>query len=304
MRIKENAEIRVANLTRRRLHGVASFYVKQGGVLVDIETSFRGSQFKILTPTAEAKALGTKFVVDVEDERSEKTWVGVLEGSVEVKSAYEPPRYAMAKRSVVVQAGEKTEVAPDAVPRTPQRLMEREWQRMQELYRIGRKPQVALLVSTGIYRVRELLRPCPLYISDEEPRTIPPLLEEALNAINEALQNKDREKHREAIATLEKIVEEYPDPRYNPQFLLFIAAYYNYLGMYQEAIDVLEEVLRGYPESSLASLAQCAIGVIYEEGMHDTQKATEAYQKVLRDYPHSPETWMAKKELGSEGGLK
>ena len=39
----------------------------------------------------------------------------------------------------------------------------------------------------------------------------------------------------------------------------------------------------------LASLAQCAIGIIYEEKLKDNKKAGTAYRKVISDYPKSPE---------------
>jgi len=299
VRIKQSSELEVAHLTRKRIRGLASFNLKRGKALVDIEESFKGSVFKILTPTAEAKALGTKFVVEVaKGKEEEKTWVGVLDGEVEVKSVYEPPLYAMAKQTVVVEAGKTTEIHSDSLPLSPRRLLDKEWEKIKELYQIGRKPQVALLISTGANRVRELLRPCPIYISDEEPRVIPAALEEAIAIINKAIQDKDKAMHLEGIRKLEEIVEEHPDSRYNPQFLLFIGAYYNYMDLYIEAIEALQRVVDQYPGSGFAGLAQCTIGIIYDEGLEDSKRAIEAYNKVRQNYPNSPEISIAERKLG------
>ena len=297
--LKENSEIEIAGLTRRALKGSASFNLKYGQMFIDINRQkFKGSRFRVRTPAAETEALGTKFALDVKIEKElDKTWVGVLDGKVKVTSIFLRPDFTGAKKSVVVKAGQKTEVLSGLAPVYPQELLEKDWQIMQELYQLGQVPQVALLISAGRKRVRELLRPCSIYIYDKEPRTIPLELERAVGLVNEAIKTGEEQKHLEAIKRLEEIVKYYPDRRYNAQFLLFIGAYYNYIGHYGEAISSFKEVVDKYPESTLASLAQAAIGMIYEEGLHDYSQAREAYNKVLYYYPDSPEVFIAEQAL-------
>jgi len=298
MMLKENSEIEVSSLMRRGIGGTAAFRLKRGRALIDIKKKLRLSRFKVRTPAAETKALGTKFVVDVtKKNKKDKTWVGVLDGEVEVTSTYLHPEYAGVDKTVVVKAGEKTEVISGLAPVFPERLLQRDWQIIQDLYQLGQIPQVSLLISTGKNRTRELLRPCPIYIQDKEPRTIPQELEEAVALVNEAVKAKDEQKHLEAIRKLEQIVTHYPDRRYNAQFLLFIGAYYNYIDYYEDAINSFQEVVDKYSNSTLASLAQAAIAIIYEEGLHDYKKAREAYNKVLYYYPDSPEVFIAEQAL-------
>lgn len=298
MRLKGDSKLRVASFTPRYRRGEVDLELINGKMLIRIEEGFKGSRFYIKTPSAEVKAIGTKFAIDVV-ERDNKTWVGVLEGSVEVKGRPKIPLYAEAKE-VVVNAGQKTEVSIGEMPLKPERLARDEWRELEELYQIGKKLQVILLVRNTPNRVRELLRPAPLYISDEEPREIPELLEEAVYKISEALKTRDKTKHLDSIRILERIAAEHPNPRYDPQLLLFVGAYYNYIDYHEEAIEAFEKVVEGYPETTFASMAQCAIGIIYEEKLNDPERAKDAYNKVLRIYPDSLEAIWIESRKGNK----
>jgi hypothetical protein len=298
MRIKENAEVEIASLSHTRINGAVSYELRHGIALIDICTSFRGAEFIVKTPTAEARALGTKFAVDVTDGKKSKTWVGVIDGEVEVKSTHKPLTLAKAQEKIIVKAGQKTEVWKGKTPVSPERLLEEEWKKLEDLYQLEGKVRVALIISTGKDRARELLRPCPIYVSDVEPRTIPTLLEEAITDVNKAIEKKDRAAHFDAIGKLEQIVEKYPSPSYNVQFLLFIGAYYSYIDLFEEAIATFDKVVDKYPKSSLASLAQAAKAIIYEEELKDAETAIEIYKELLKYYPNSPEAEKARGKLG------
>ena len=112
------------------------------------------------------------------------------------------------------------------------------------------------------------------------------------------MREDSKEKHMESIKEFEAIVNNYPNPKYDVQFLLFIASYYKDLGEYQNAIAIFERIVRNYPHSSLTSIAQCAIGIIYEEKLKDNDRAKAAYLKVLSNYPQSPEAEEATAGLG------
>jgi len=289
IRAKQNTSFKIAKLPARYKKDTVIFELVEGQMLIDIQKGFKGSRFVVDTKTAQAEALGTKFAVGVSKKQKDRTSVKVLEGTVEVKSRYKPKEFVIAKHTVVVGAGQKTEVAMGELPLAPQKLVEEDWRQLEEIYQIGRKPQVMLLVRNRPDRVEQLLRPCPIYISDEKPRVIPNILEKAVFKIEEALKTKDRQKHLESIKLLEKIVNEHPNAKYDVQFLLYIGAYYNYLGYHQEAIGAFERVIEEYPNSPLASMAQCAIGIIYEEKLEDEEQANRAFKGVLERYPHSLE---------------
>ncbi|MFH0764588.1 MAG: FecR domain-containing protein [Candidatus Omnitrophota bacterium] len=299
MRLKGGTHLRIAKLTPRYGNGKVFLELAVGKVLVDVnKEGFKGSKFEVRTPTALAGVRGTKFSIDVSRKDKPKSEIDVLEGRVEVKSRYRPEKILLAKQIVTVDAGQKTDVYADKIPTPPQRLMEEEWAQLEELYQIGKKPQVILLIKNTPDRVMQLLKPCPIYITDEKPRQIPELLEKAVLKIAEAVRTKDAAKHLEGIKTLQRIVREHPNPKYDVQLLLYIGAYYEYLDMHEDAINSFREVLRKYPDSPLASMAQCAIGVIYEEKIGDLRLANEAYNLVLRKYPNSLEAILAEERLG------
>ena len=298
VRLKENTRVKIARLTPRLWSGAVDMHHANGEALVSVDKAFSGSRFIIDTGAGRVTALGTKFAVSVADARSSRTAVAVLEGMVKVASGHRPKRTLFASNVVMVGSGQKTEMSVDSPPARPQRLMESEWAKLDELYQIGKKPQVSLLIKSSSGRVYELLRPCPLYVSDEKPRDIPEVFETAVRKIEEALKTGDISKHLEAIRLLETMVNRYPNPRYNPQFLLYIGSYYEYIGMHQKAIDSFERVVRLYPDSQYASLALAAQGVIYEAKIGDIYLADKTHKKILKDYPNSLEAILAEEKLG------
>ena len=296
VRLKDSSEIMVARLLPRYVSGTAAYRVVKGKAFVAITKRFRGSKFIINTPDAVATALGTEFLVDVPVQAASVSKFSVLEGRIKVQSAYVPAK-GTGPKQVIVGGGEMTEVYKGKAPLTPRQLLDKEWREMVEFYRIGDRPQVALLVSTGKYRTRELLRPCPIYIFDVKPRTVGRSLEATIRIIDEAIKTGDRAKHLVGISRLEAVLTKYPNPNYEPQLLLFIGAYYNYLNMPQEAVRVFGKVADKYPRSTFASMALCAAGMISDEKLKDREKAYYYYNLVRSRYPRSPEVTLLK-ELG------
>ena len=285
--LKENTEARAIDVEKPfRRSDAVSFGLDRGKMLVSTREKFKELEFKVESPLAEIKAIDTGFLVGVSPAEDDKTWIGVLNGRVEVDSKIE---LAGLPSKVVVDAGKATEIHPGSTPTSPRYLLENEWKEVQEIYRIGEEPQVALLVSMTPRRVRELLRPAGIYISAKKTEAMPTELVKIIAQINEAIIQKDREKHLEAIYSLEELIEKYPDPKYNIQFLFFITGYYYYVDEYQKATAVLDRIVEEYPISNLASLAICAKGLIYEENIKDPVNAALAYRTVLAEYPQSLE---------------
>ncbi len=296
IRVKPGAEVTIKTLPPKFIKGTAEFELLKGQVLISIEKGFKGSKFFMNTGAAQAMALGTKFSVGID--KKETTDVKVLEGTVEVKGTKAPEggRESM----VLVRAGQKTGVAPESVPTAPKRMAEADWKDLEELYQIGSKAQVVLLINNSPERTLELLKPCAIYISDTKPREIPRAIETALSRIYKAIKSGKKEDHLEAIHTLEGIIEKHPNPKYDVQFLLYIGAYYRYIGMYDESIKTFENIVSKYPGSSLSSMALCAIGYIYEHDLHDEIKAIRAYDKVVKAYPYSLEAIWLEEKPGSQ----
>ena len=295
IRLKELSQLTVQRPGLAHANRDIYYELNNGKVLVDIYKDLKGASFTIKTGNAAAKALGTKFIVDVSDD-DKKTWIGVLEGTVQVRNPALPKSYA--KNTVAVEAGQKTEVFPGRQPDLPKRLIQNEWTELEELYQIGRRSKIVLLIKNTPDRTKELLVPCPIYIYDEKPRQIPAALEQAVYKIKEAIDKKDTLVHYESISLLEKSVRENPNPGLDVQLLLFIGSYYEYMGDHKKAIDTFRDVLDKYPKSSMSSMAQLAIGIIYEEKLDDKIAAERAYTQVLEKYPNSLEA------IWTEGRLK
>lgn len=294
IRLKSDSEIKLAKSISRAMSGDIDYALTQGKVFTHYNKYRKtGKSLSIDTPQAEASALGTDFMVS-SIPMMDRTVVGVLDGIVKVGSL------GISKEAganiVMVKAGERTVVQQGLSPQKPARLMENELLDMEELYSIGTRPQVALLISTGSARTRELLSVVPLYISGDEAGALPDKIEQIAKKFNQSIKEGSREKHIDNIKQFEELISTYPNPKYDVQFLLFIGAYYDYIDEYARAVATFERVLRDYPNSTMASIAQCAIGIIYEENLKDPNKAKTAYQKVMSNYSNSPEV-----EEASEG---
>jgi hypothetical protein len=295
IRVKADTEIKLASAPARLFRGDIRYELAKGRAFSHYSKNRTiGKELKIDTSQAEATCLGTDFMVDVSPLLN-KTWVGVLDGLVKVEGkGLEGERLT----SVLVKPGQKTVVFKDMAPAKPTRLMETELLEMEELYQIGTRPQVALLISTGPTRTRELLSVTPLYISAEKAGTLPNSIRRAADQFSQAIKEGSKERHLESIKEFEDLVNKHPNPKYDVQFLLFLGAYYEYLDEHIKAIETFQRVIARYPNSSLASIAQCAIGIIYEEKLNEPELAKAAYRAVIAQYPRSAEVEEAIAGLG------
>lgn len=289
LRLKKDSEISPSEIPLKATSGNIQYKLAKGKVFTYYkEKRIKKREFIIQTPQADITVVGTDFMVNIMPDTA-KTWVGVLDGTVRVTGRHIVDMSKIKDATVFVEPGKKTIVCAGNPPTRPERLIEDELLDLEELYRIGTKPQVALLISTGKTRVRELLTFTLLYISSEKPGILPEKIIEIERNYREIVKNREKQRYLENIKQFEDIVNEYPNPKYDVQFILFIAAYYEYAGEHAKAIEVFQRVIDDYPESNLASIAQCAIGVIYEEKLADREEAKRAYQKVISNYPDSPE---------------
>jgi len=294
VRLKQNSEVEFIDLAKN-LNSKTDIKVKRGKILVRTSPKFKGSMLNIITPSSKTEVLGTALMVDVAP-RTNTTWVGVLKGVVAVKGLGIAKDKAHLNR-VLVKEGHKTSVKPGQVPSLPEIFSDKEWQMMDEMYRVGDLPQVSLLIGATSNRVEKLLAPCMLFIYDEHPRKIPEEIEDIMNDIRIAVEKNDIELHRKAADRLHKFIIRYPNKLYDVQFLMFLGGYNYFIKDYDKSIELFNNAIDGYPDSKLQSLAICAKAYIYEKALKDPKKAKRLYQDILDFYPTTPDALYAKEAL-------
>jgi len=287
-RIKNDSEFRLKHAANRISSRGIQYDLEKGKVFAYYEKAVNKKEFVINTEEAVVSVVGTEFMVKALPDIN-STWVGVREGVVSVSSRHLKDITGVKDISVMVNPGEKTFVKTGQKPARPTRLMEDELMELEELYRIGTKPQVALLISTGRTRVRELLSLALLYVSADSKDILSDKIEMIESKFRKAVKSRTKEECLNNIEQFEDLINNHPDPKYDVQFLLFIGAYYEYLKIHGKAIEAFNRVVNEHPDSNLVSIAQCAIGLIYEEKLDDPEKAISAYKQVLDSYPKSPE---------------
>jgi tetratricopeptide (TPR) repeat protein len=295
MRIKQNSRVHFIKLAKN-YNSKMEFNINQGTAMFAAKPRFKGSAMKIATPSARVSVLGTAFTVDVNPVTQGATWVYVLSGQVMVEGI-EVSSQDSDYNNVIVNAGRKTLVKPGDVPTIPEIFSDKEWNAMDELYRIGDLPQVALLMGSGADRVEELMRPCMLYIYDAKPRKLSHEFDDAVRLISEANKTNNLELHQDAADKLGLLVAQYPNPIYDVQFRLFLGAYNFFLKNYDESIFMFDKIIHDIQHSSLVSLAMCAKAFVYEKGLNNYKDAHIIYSNILDYYPDTPDAEYAEKAL-------
>ncbi len=125
IRVKANSEV-----TNKNTAQDARLYLARGALLGATTKSFKGERMEITTPVSVAAVLGTLFLVEHKPEVT-TTWVGVLQGHVEVRSS---DRFA--KESVSVGNLQRTVIGPNKKPEAPAKISRDDWLNMKESYEL------------------------------------------------------------------------------------------------------------------------------------------------------------------------
>lgn len=86
---------------------------------------------------------------------------------------------------------------------------------------------------------------------------------------------------------LREVMEDFPDPQYQPRILYLLGQFAQELGGVDEATDSYEQIVRQFPDHPLASDAQYKLAQTYEEA-GNFDEALEAYVTLAATYPKSP----------------
>jgi tol-pal system protein YbgF len=102
--------------------------------------------------------------------------------------------------------------------------------------------------------------------------------------------------YNEAISGFKSYLKVAPDSPLSDNALYWIAESHTALGKRQDAVDTFNELLAKYPQSSKRPTVLYKIGIIYEEA-RDLKTARTYFEKVITEFPNSPEATLAKNRL-------
>lgn len=300
MRIKEKSDVIAGSLafnTATRQQEVL-FQMKAGSIYNRVQEGYLG-KFEVETPTVEVTAIGTEYAVDVWGPKQE-AWVGSAEGELQAIDKLQNKPHVIPGANKLEVAAEDEE-AGKVVP-----LPDYELEGLQrELDKVGTGVDEDLdvrayfILTYSTQRVREFLEAPALITNTNEPRRLQQLFIPTVRMLPQRVAMK--EAILKNLKKIEFVCNYYADPRFTPHFLSFAGAIYHIVGADEQAVKVLEQVVKDYPDFMYASLIQCAIGIIYEENLKNLEKAREAYLTVLDKYPKTFEVEPAQAGLDRLG---
>lgn len=102
----------------------------------------------------------------------------------------------------------------------------------------------------------------------------------------EALDFEQKENFKEAIATCEQIIKEYPRTNIADSILFKVGQMYsNNLLDFEHSIDAHKRLIKKYPDSKFGAQSLFMIGYHYANSISDTAEARKYYEKFLEKYP-------------------
>jgi len=296
-RVKGDSLIVISKLNPGWRRVDTDFSISRGNIMINTSRGFKGSSMKIYTPACDAEVVGTAFMVEVSDSR---TWIGVLEGKIKLISRVHPLKEGEAHRvATFVSSGQKVTIRPYFCSTVPELFSEVEWRVAQELYQLAESPKIMLLVGTGPDRIDDLFKHAPVYIPAVERRAVPSRIQNLIDTISNAAGVEEDTSVDSYLKELELLLGKYPNPKYNVEILMFIGSNYHAIHDYENALRVFRKVVTEHPDSSLASLAQFAVGTIYQQDLKDSVTAERTYKELIKAYPDSVEVIRAKQALAS-----
>jgi hypothetical protein len=291
MKVLPGTELDILRFKPAWFPGRAVFRVAKGAVLVSIDEDRRGSYpVRVLTPEIAAEARGTRFMVAAP--AGGASAVRVLTGKVDVR-----PLAGKDAGRVSVAAGEEVTTRGGALLR-PAAMVRARLDELEELFQFSRSDKAVLLIGMGPGRVSELLAPCSIYLRYEAASPAARELVAAVRSIQIASRDEDRALHLRAVRRLDAIARAETHPNRTP-LLLFVGAYYRYLGENREAVRTFEEAVEGAPPGSgLRPLGLMAAARLRAEDFSDAEGARRLAERLLREHPDSPEREEAEALLG------
>ena len=287
VKLHPDSEMRVVTLKRKGLPQKSVFHLAKGQVLVSIgDGAHKKYPLEIRTPNAFARAMGTQFMVSLPSQGAAQSQISVLEGTVHAGSRVNGR--SVLDSSVFVPQGQETFVAGHSAPLPAQAMLEKDHRVLEEMFQFGKRNRVILLIGMSRQRVRELLKPCGLYIKIDAENPVRARLVKIANTIQKASEDEDIDAHLLAADKLEQAIHDQTDLDRVP-VLLFLGAYYTYLKQPEESLRLFEKVSLEYPDSHFNSLALLAAATVLEEGLGSPGKALPLLREIVSKHPDSYE---------------
>lgn len=115
-------------------------------------------------------------------------------------------------------------------------------------------------------------------------------VKKAEEALFNADQTMNAEAVTDAVATFNKYVEENPEAADAPEVLFkAVEISVNTKQDAQQSIELVNKLVANYPQCDKNPVALFMLATfVYDEQLHDLDKARETYQQVVDNYPDSP----------------
>jgi tol-pal system protein YbgF len=132
--------------------------------------------------------------------------------------------------------------------------------------------------------------------ADDDSTEVSSLSPEARMIYESAYLNYVKGNYKESIEGFRSYMKIAPGSSLLDNALYWIGECYYAMGKRQDAVNTLNELANGYPESNKKPAALYKIGIIYEEA-NELKIARMYFNRVIKEYPNSPEAALAGNRL-------
>ncbi|PIQ82344.1 MAG: hypothetical protein COV76_04120 [Candidatus Omnitrophica bacterium CG11_big_fil_rev_8_21_14_0_20_64_10] len=185
----------------------------------------------------------------------------------------------------------------DRLPQPPQPLSRQERLELLDAFEIGETPPVALVIGAGPERLEEIFGDLLIHVRKQEDSGLFRALARATGQLNQAMLDGDPGRERDQLDLLERILKPIADPELAAPLHLYVGALAHRLGQPQRAFGHFVWVADNYDDHPLAPLALAASARLLGQRPGGVMSAQELCEQILKRYPASPESQLAKKRL-------
>lgn len=290
IQLRENSEILIDDIIRTDEDTRTQMQLKSGSLIVKLGDEFKGKEFILEIADLTIVAKGTAYLAQILE--SGQILIELVSGDLFIQTPDESFTLAENEYFALQEDGVINIEALDIV-------------RIEQIYKelSAIPPYIDLSVTRINYlevelaltktedRAKEFFYPFSIKLLKNDRRLLAPFIDRISKNLT------DNTPYATVEPLLSILLSDYRDEEFTAPIALFLASYCLHNRDYENTLKILTSVVH-LNNQEWSSLAQCAIGIIYDDLLGRDNEAKEAFNKILQFHGSSLEVQEAMNRLG------